>query len=551
MSGATHSGTLTRKERTSYLVGLLGQNMIYNIIGSCLMYYLQFTLLIPALTVTAIFTAARIFDACNDPIMGTVVDRTRSKYGKCVPYLRIMPIPIMIITILCYVTFGFYGEGSKALDAGIVIWTAFTYILWGVLYTVADIPLWGVTSLMTEDEKERNKLLSAARIVAAIGGGAVMLSMQSLALGVGGFLSEKLGISAMEGEQQGFLLVASVFSVISTALFMFVGFGIKEHVSVPPKKTSLKENLSIIAHNKPYMQLLISGVLGSTKTLIAIVAMTVVTYYFASKDALMAVVYMILLGGGYFVGNFVFMGMTNSLNKKFSKKVLYNFSNIITIVPYVMIYVTYKIDPHHLTNWWWLVACFLLFAVAGGGGGITTVLQSQMIADCVNYEEYKSGRRPDGLFFSGQTFLVKLQSGLATIASGIAYSAVHFSDIRVDEVNAFVSAGGIPRLAPEYDSFMGILFLIISLPPAVGCLLSVIPTWKYALDDKEHERILGVLVDRRMRGVTVNLLGEEIPLELDTVVSQQAAAATEGDASDAENVPIDDGVTCNIPEDAE
>ena len=491
--------TYSRKERNNFLIGLMGQNMMYNVVGSCLMYFLQFTVLLPAMTVSTIFTVARIFDALNDPIMGTIVDRTRTKWGKCIPYLRIIPIPVMIISILCYVSFGFYGDGSKAMDVGLSLWAAFTYILWGMTYTVGDIPLWGVTSLMTESEKDRNKLLTAARIVAAIGGGAVMLSMQSMALGLGGTLTNLLHVSDMEGEKYGFLITAVIISVVGTALFLFAGFGVKEHVASTTKKTSLKENVSIIAHNKPYMQLLISGVLGSTKTIIAIVAMTLVTYYYASKDALLAMVYLVLLGGGFFIGQFVLMGVTGALNKRFSKKTLYNWSNILSVIPYLAIFGAYELDPHHLNSAGWLVVCFVLFFVAGGSNGITTVLQSQMIADCVNYEEYKSGRRPDALFFSGQTFLVKLQNGLATIFCGIAYTVVHFSDTRVAEVNAFISAGGVPRLSTEYSSFMMILFFVISIPPAIGCLLTVIPTWKYALDDKEHARILDVLVKMRAK----------------------------------------------------
>ena len=501
--------TFTKKERNYFLIGLFGQNIMYNVVASCLMYYLQFTVLIPAMTVSIIFTVARIFDAVNDPIMGTIVDRTRSRFGKCIPYLRIIPIPVMIISILCYVSFGFYGDGSHALDVGLSLWAAFTYILWGVTYTIGDIPLWGVTSLMTDSEKDRNNLLTAARVVAAIGGGIVMLSMQSVALGLGGSITNMFKINAMEGEKYGFLITAAVISLIGTITFLFAGFGVKEHIKVPPKKTNFKENLSIIVHNKPYMQILISGVLGSTKMIIAIVAMTIVTYYYASKDPIMALVYMILLGGGFFLGQFAFMMITPALNKKITKKHLYNFSNILSAVPYALIFVAYIIDPHHLNGYGWLVACFFLFAIAGGSNGITTVLQSQMIADCVNYEEHKSGRRPDALFFSGQTFLVKLQNGLATIFCGIAYSIVHFSDTRVAEVNAFITAGGIPRLAGEYSSFMMILFLIISLPPAIGCILTVIPTWKYALDDKEHARILEELIERRKEHGGVATLDEE------------------------------------------
>ena len=467
--------------------------------------------------------------------MGTLVDRTRSKYGKCVPYLKMIPIPIMIITILCYVSFGFYGDGSKALDVGITIWTAFTYIGWGMLYTVGDIPLWGVTSLMTESAKDREKLLTLARVVAAIAGGVIMLSMQSMSLGLGNMFSSKFGISAPQGEKYGFLVVVIILSIIGTAMFQVTGFKVKERIA-PTEKTSLKDNIGIIFHNKPYMQLLISGVLGSTKSIINIVAMTLVSYYFASKDPILAFVYLLLLGGGVFIGMFTGMGIVPVLNKKLSKKTIYNGANLISVIPYLLIFVAYLISPHHLTNAVWVVLCFVLFTIVGIGQGATTVLQSTMIADCVDYEEYKNNRRPDALFFSGQTFLVKLQTGLATIICGIAYTIVKFSDSRVAEINAFITAGGTPRLSLEYASFMMVLFLIVSIPPAIGCILTVIPTWKYALDDKEHARILDILNERRhaleVEGVEVEESVETI--EFDENIETVSDASVENIDNNAE-----------------
>ncbi len=534
-SNVTALKTYTKSERNWYLIGLAGQNIMYNIVNACIMYFLQFTVLIPAMTVSVIFTIARIFDACNDPIMGTLVDRTRSKYGKCVPYLKIIPIPIMIITILCYVSFGFYGDGSKALDVGITIWTAFTYIGWGMLYTVGDIPLWGVTSLMTESAKDREKLLTLARVVAAIAGGVIMLSMQSMSLGLGNMFSSKFGISAPQGEKYGFLVVVIILSIIGTAMFQVTGFKVKERIA-PTEKTSLKDNIGIIFHNKPYMQLLISGVLGSTKSIINIVAMTLVSYYFASKDPILAFVYLLLLGGGVFIGMFTGMGIVPVLNKKLSKKTIYNGANLISVIPYLLIFVAYLISPHHLTNAVWVVLCFVLFTIVGIGQGATTVLQSTMIADCVDYEEYKNNRRPDALFFSGQTFLVKLQTGLATIICGIAYTIVKFSDSRVAEINAFITAGGTPRLSLEYASFMMVLFLIVSIPPAIGCILTVIPTWKYALDDKEHARILDILNERRhaleVEGVEVDESVETI--EFDENIETVSDASVENIDNNAE-----------------
>lgn len=152
--------TYSAKERNMYLIGMAGQNMIYNIIGAGLAYYLQFTILIPAMTVSVIMAVARVWDAFNDPMMGTVVDRTRSKWGKCKPYLMFVPIPIFIITVLCFVN-GFFDPSMGQFEGGnigVILWAAFTYIAWGMSYTVGDIPLWGVTPLMTEVEKDRTKI---------------------------------------------------------------------------------------------------------------------------------------------------------------------------------------------------------------------------------------------------------------------------------------------------------------------------------------------------------------------------------------------------------
>lgn len=129
--------------------------------------------------------------------------------------------------------------------------------------------------------------------------------------------------------------------------------------------------------------------------------------------------------------------------------------------------------------------------------GMSNVLQSMMIADCVDYEEYNSGTRPDGVFFSGQTFIAKLTGGVATIIGGIAYTIVGFSDQKIAEVNAFIDAGGIPREASEYSVYMGILFFLISIPPAIGCILAILPTWHYALDDDVHKKIIDELNERR------------------------------------------------------
>lgn len=512
--------TYTKKERNMYLTGLFGQNMVYNIVNGAFSYFAQFTLAIPAVVVSAILAIARIWDAFNDPMMGTIVDKTRTKWGKCRPYLLFTPPIIMVITILCFVSWGAYQGTTNDLFTShnllVVLWAGVMYILWGMAYTAGDIPLWGVTALMTESADDRSRLISQARIWAGIGAGLVMLAIQPLSFAVKdivfefkagvslahlqetGTMTAKQAILENECEQMGFFIVAAVLSVIAYVLFQMAGIGVRE--KIPPSKQSytLKKNFTLMWTNKPFRQVLLSGILGSPKMLVANAAMPLINYYFASKDATKALLYMIILGGAVFGGQFVIQAMTPSLVKKYEKKDLYNWGNLISTVPFALVFVIYWFAPNHdVTGWGYIALMFVLFLICGAGIGLTYVLQSLMIADAVDYEEYHNGVRTDGAFFAGQTFLAKLTSAITTIISGLAYAAVGFSDAKVEEINAFVAAGGIPRTEPAYSSFMTVLFFIVSIPAAIGCILAVLPTWNYAQPDTMHEKILAELIERR------------------------------------------------------
>ena len=140
----------------------------------------------------------------------------------------------------------------------------------------------------------------------------------------------------------------------------------------------------------------------------------------------------------------------------------------------------------------------MLVASASFGG--INVLQSVMIADCVDYEEYHNGVRTDGVFFSGQSFITKLAAGISTIISSAVYAAVGYSGANVDKLNRAIEKGAS---FITYDGGTGAgkyaeaMFFLISIPPAIGMLLSAIPTLKYAMTDKEHDEILKSLVDKR------------------------------------------------------
>lgn len=513
--------TYTNKELGGYLVGMFGQNLIYNIVATGLYFYFQNVICLPAMALGWIMTIARVWDAINDPMMGTIVDKTKTKWGKCRPYLIIFPGIIGVVTILTFINGNYANATTTAQKALIIGWAAVSYVAWGMCFTVCDIPLWGITSLMTEDENDRSKILGLARMVAGVGGIGVLVVQIAQALGTA--FADKLDKSApdyaelvQKANQKGFIITVIIMTVVASILFEFAGIATRERVQKSEKSYTFKENFKIMFSNKPFRQILISGILRSPIQLLMIVAMTLVTYYYANGNIMnilatdasgkvTGINFKILIGLGcvalgLFVGQFVAMGITPLLIKKFEKKTLYNFYSIAGAVPFALIYVFFKISGGDLTSTVWsiVIGICMLFGSAAFGG--INVLQSVMIADCVDYEEYYNGVRTDGVFFSGQSFITKLAAGLSTIISSAVYSIVGYSGKNVDILNKAIANG---ESFITYDGGTGkgkyaaAMFFLISIPPAIGMLLSAIPTLKYAMTDKEHENILAELVSRR------------------------------------------------------
>lgn len=486
--------TYTRKEQNMYLTGMLGQNMIYNIIGTGLTFYFQSVIFLPALAISIIMAVARVWDAINDPMMGTIVDKTKSKWGKCRPYLLFCPAVICIITILCFVN-GRYSETNTALQNGLIIaWAAISYVLWGMSYTIGDIPLWGITSLMTESQSDRSKLLGLARIFGGIGGGVVLLSFVQISQSVGTAFESKVSDKAA-AQQYGFLIVAIVLTVIGSALFQLTGIFTKERVAQAEKRNSMKENFKLMWSNEPFRRVIISCVLRSPIMLLMSVAITLLNYYFGNYGMKDYTIFLVILGGAIFLAQFAMSAIAPKLCEKYEKKSIYNICTIVSAVAFGLIFVVYLLAPTSLEKPFWVAVNFLLFAGAGAGMGALNVIQSIMIADAVDYEEYHNNLRPDGVFFSGQSFATKLSSGIASIIQGVAYAIIGFSGSAVEKCNAALQAGG--SFKDDFPEYAAAMFFLCSIPPAIGLFASVIPMRKYPLSNAEHKRILAELIERR------------------------------------------------------
>lgn len=489
--------TYTKRERNMYLTGMFGQNMLYNIIATGLYYYFQNIICLPAVALGWIFAIARVWDAINDPIMGSIVDKTKSKWGKCRPYLIFSPIVICIITCVSFLN-GNYAEaklaGNKTAMVFIVAWAAISYVLWGMSYTVGDIPLWGIISRMSEDEKDRSTLISLSRIIASIGAAAVLLSIIPVSQAVNDML--KLSMTS----QEGFIFVGIGLTVIASLLFECAGIGTKERVPASDKVLTVKESFALMWKCVPFRRLLISGILRAPLQLLMMVAMTLLSYYYCGGDLTKAftdpknLLVVIILAGGLFIGQFAAMAISPVLIKKFDVKHVYNAFSGLSAIPFALLFVIYLIAPADLSRLGFVIIDGILFFGAGAGFGAVNVCQSVMISDCIDYEEYHNGFRPDGVFFSGQSFITKFSAGVASIISAYVYKLVGYTDINIEQMNEAIKNGA--DFATNYMSYSKAMWFLISIPPAIGMALAVIPTLKYEIDKKSHDKMLQELVER-------------------------------------------------------
>ena len=268
--------TYTAKERNMYLVGMMGQNMIYNIIGTGLYFYFQSVIFIPAMAISIFMAVARVWDAINDPIMGYIMDHANPKNGKMKPYLIYTPIPIAILTVLL-----FYAPNIS--DTAKMIYAAVTYVAWGMIYTASDVPFWALPNALTPNADERGGIISKARTANGVGSAVPTAFFMVL-----GFILPKFNLSGTELEKTKYMCIALFCAIVGNLLFIRVYFKTKERVNIPipPKKDKNQPSaLKLIFTCKPLMLTALMGILSAARYMYQAGAVHAARYsFYIGKD---------------------------------------------------------------------------------------------------------------------------------------------------------------------------------------------------------------------------------------------------------------------------
>ena len=479
-------GDYSNKERNFFLAGMFGQNIIYAVVGSVLQVFYTDILIIPTIAVSAIMGISRVWDGINDIIMGTIVDKTHTRWGKCRPYLKFVPLPIAITTVLMFLPITNLPVGVK------ITYVIISFLLWETLYTLGDIPLWGVTSLMTPDEEKRSKLISAARTISSVGS-IIVVAFYPIkdalgAIDLGWFENTGKANSdlAYFSESQGYLLAVAAIALFGGVLFRLPFAFIRERIVQAPKEkdTGLKENLRLMWENKLFIRALLSNILGCTKTIMLTAGIYFCKWVLGNGGN--ETIWLIKLGGPFLVGMIIAMNTSTAFAKKYGKKKVYLISSYLNAVPYLLIF---------LMGYENLIIMAVMLFFGGFLTGLTTVYNTTMIADSVDYMEHKVGKRNDGVFFSGLNFTAKLTAAITAVITNLVFSTVNYTDTinTLTENIAEASAMGQDYaldFAAAYPDITSAMLVLITIIPAAGCILQALPIHKYSLDEKQHAKIL-------------------------------------------------------------
>ena len=435
MTARTDDQHITLRTKASYGLGALGKDFACSIIYIFLMYYYTDVVGLSAAFVGGLFLVARVIDAFTDPMMGMIVDNTRSRFGKFRPWILIGTLINSVVLLMVFSAHKFTGNTAY-------IYAAVTYILWGVTYTIMDIPYWSMIPSLSAKREEREHLVVWPRIFASI---AWTL--------MGGYGLHSVGLLGNGNEGDGFLYlcVGIVISFIASALITF--FQVKEKIEtkISGEKFAAKDVKQIIIGNDQLKSLI--GFVLSFNIAIQLIGGFAI-YYFTYAIGREDLFPMFSLVSGIFL----FPWIARVVDRRFMWPMACGFPILCSLV----LFASSVVAPESA----------ILVGIAGAalkfGNGLFNGLSTVMLADVVDYGEEKTGLRSESIIFSVQTMLVKGAGALAGFLIGFGLTMI----------------GYVPNEAQSAETIFGLKVLMILVPAILVLLSAIIYKKTYRLDER-------------------------------------------------------------------
>lgn len=461
-------GRVPRKEAWLYTMGIYGQNLSCALMMNWFMNFCTDVLYVDGIIIGMVLGIARVWDSVNDPIIGTVIDRHRFKNGeKFRPLLRATPIFIGIIIVLLFTDWGFQGDMPKA------IYILVLYLAYDMIFTVQDVSMWSMTSVMTDVPAEREKISQWGRIIASIGFAMV------------GVFPTVMDILQKQGVEKKHIYfgAAVIFGIGGMALSM-LSANAKERIHATEEATasSFKENLKMLFGNKIVMLVLLGNILNG-------LSLTVPAAYFF-EHKVTATLFGQEMGGltvmtMFYAFAYTFTGAGMFFTTMISKRIggmrnVLIAANVLTVVMRVAAFLV-GFEGNRI----WI--SMVLFGIGSIPGSMFGIARTALWGDSIDYMEWKTGKRAEAITFAAQTFCDKISNALNTVIAGALLTILHY------DAEAIANGG---QLSDTFNTWIWPLFM---LGPALGAALYIIPLLFINYPEDMKAKVTEELRERRAK----------------------------------------------------
>ncbi|MDE6470076.1 MAG: MFS transporter [Eubacterium sp.] len=469
------------KEIAAYSLGLFGFQAIVGLLNS---YQAEFDgsilggyngMAIDVGIVGILILIAKIVSAVFDPVVGNMIDRSKSKKGKFKSMIIYSLIPLLVMTGVIFLPIDFKGNNILCY-----VWIFVTYLIWSIAMTMGDVPSQGIASVLTPNPTERTNVVSISNTFKQVGFSACVVIVPIVCLIIPGgskvFGFEGETDTPMIGSE--YLGTAILTAILGCALFALIPLLNKERVPyVAGEKTTAKDMINALKNNKPFMLVIISYFLGFGRQMAMGIQVQAATVLLGSQN-LVAV-----LGIVTAVGSMISMALCPMLIKKMNEKNAYLLLSIYGFAASIFSFVVGHFWFQNPENTVLTILFYASLFLIGLQFGAVTLMPMIMTADCVDYYEYETGKRMEGAAYSILTLTIKVCLALGT-AVGLIF-------VQKSGYYASLSTGSFDTNTKD------IIFFAYTALPGILALLSIIPMFKYDLVGKKKEEITSALAKRR------------------------------------------------------